>query len=457
MAERTSLSSPSDRIPFGAWWMLTVLLSFYTLSFVHRVVISILVEPIKATLGLTDFELGLVIGPAFGISYFVFSYIFGLAADQTSRRLVIFVGITLWSLCAGFTGLATGFVLLAIFWAGVGAGEAGLTPAAFSSMADRFPPRRLATVIAIYQMGSKFGTALAYTLGAATLALATTLDHVDWPIVGRLEPWQMTLAFIGFPGVLLALLAFTFKEPARSASTASVDRRRGGAPLAPFLKAESRALLPMAVGFASITITLYSITSWTPTYMSRQFGWTPMQYGPPLSIISLLGAGSMVIKGVIVDWLYGRGMRDAHLRFFTWMLAATLPLGAVIFFLSDPWLFLISYGILQVVTLQFVVFMGATLQLFVPSDLRARVTGLFLGSFTLLGLGAGPTLTAFLTDFVFGDETKLGLSLAATNCLTIPLAWLSLRYALPRVNEALDRREAEERNSADILDAPLPA
>ncbi|ALC14124.1 MFS transporter [Sphingopyxis sp. 113P3] len=428
-----------NRVQIGAWWMLAVLLTLYTLSFVDRIVISMLVDPIKQTLGLSDVDMGIVIGPGFGVAYCIFGYIFGLAADRLSRRHVIYGGVTLWSLSAGLSGLAGNFIGLLGFRAGVGAGEAALTPAAYSLITDRFPHRRLTTAMAIYQMGAKLGASVAFAVGGISIAFATTLQHQNWPVIGTMEPWQIALGLTGLPGAALALLVYTFHEPVRDAT---IKEKADRAPLLQFMRAERQALLPMAIGFASIAITMYSLTSWTPTYMSRQFDWHPAQYGPALSVISLLGAGSMIVKGMIVDWLYGRGIRDAHLRFFTWLLAATTPLGAVAFFIRDPWVFLVVYAIMQVVALQFVVFMGATLQLLVPPELRGQITGLFLGFFTLLGLGAGPTFTALLTDYLFRDEAKLGYSLAVTTCLTIPLAWLSLRAALAPVNAAFDRRDA---------------
>lgn len=433
----------ADRVPFAAWWMLTVLLSLYTLSFIDRIVISMLVDPIKATLGLSDVQMGLVIGPAFAISYAIFGYVFGVAADRLSRRLVIYGGVTLWSLSAGLSGLAANFGSLMAFRVGVGAGEAALTPAAYSMLTDGFPRRRLTTALAIYQMGAKLGMAAAFAIGGISIAFAAQIQATHWPVVGNMEPWQIALALTGLPGALVALLVFTFREPPREASL-----KKPGRPvraLLPFLRSETRALLPMAIGFASIATAMYSLTSWAPTYMSRQFGWHPAQYGPALGVIGVLGAGSMVVKGMIVDWLYGRGMQDAHLRFFTWLLAVSIPIGAVTFFVTDPWLFLVLYAILQVVALQFVVFMGATLQLFVPGELRGQVTGIALGLFTLIGLGVGPTFTAMLTDYVFQDEGKLGLSLAATICITIPLSWLCLRLALRPVRAALDRASEETR------------
>lgn len=429
-------------VPMGAWWMLAVLLALHTLSFVDRIVISMLIDPIKTTLALSDVEMGLILGPAFGVAYCIFGYVFGLAADRMSRRTVIWGGVTLWSLSAGLSGLATNFVTLLGFRAGVGAGEASLSPAAYSLLADRFPRRRLTTAMAIYQMGAKLGSAVAFTVGGLSIVYAASLTRSGWPVLAGMEPWQVALALTGLPGVLIAFLVFTFREPARTGTAAN-----GGTQvvaLMPFLRSEWRALLPMAIGFASISITMYSFISWTPTFIGRQFDWHPGQYGPALGVISMLAAGSMVLKGIVVDWLYARGMQDAHLRFFTWLLAIAMPLGAVAFFIPDPLWFLIAYGALQVIALQFVVFMGATLQMFVPSRLRGQLVGLFLGLFNLIGLGVGPTFTAILTDYVFGSEAKLGYSLAATACITIPLAWLFLRLALKPVNAALSRQRALE-------------
>ena len=133
--------------------MLVVLLLLYTLSFVDRIVISMLLDPIKRTLGMSDTQISIAVGAAFAVAYCFSAYLFGLAADRTSRRRVIFGGVTLWSLSAGLSGLAGSFLGILVFRVGVGAGEAALTPAAYSLIGDRFPPRRLTTAMAIYQMG----------------------------------------------------------------------------------------------------------------------------------------------------------------------------------------------------------------------------------------------------------------------------------------------------------------
>jgi MFS family permease len=443
----TLIPEKHSRVPASAWWMLAVLLLYYTMSFVQRIVISMVVDPIKATLHLSDVQIGLVMGPAFALSYCVFGVIFGWVADRFSRRMVIFGGVTLWSICAALCGAIASFPMMMLSRVGVGAGEAALTPAAYSMIADRFPPRRLTIAIATYQMGSKLGSAAAFTLGSLGIAYATAHSGMAVPFLGVLEPWQLALVITALPGIPLALLCFTIAEPKRGEQS---TRPVGEATmLVPFLRSEWKALTLMAVGFALIAITLYSLTAWVPAYLGRHFHLKPIQYGPVISMISVLSASSMLVKGMVVDWLYGRNMRDAHLRFYTWLLAAVIPLCAIMFFVTSPWLFLVLYGVVDVVALQFVVFSGATLQLLVPPSLRGQVTGLYLGLFTLLGLGAGPTLTAALTDYVFRDESKLGMSLAVSTCITVPGALLFLRLALGPVGKALARVRARADTMAE--------
>jgi MFS family permease len=424
--------------------MLAVLMLFYTMSFVQRIVISMMVDPIKASLHLSDVQLGLLMGPAFALSYCIFGVLFGWAADRFPRRLVIFGGVTLWSVCAALCGAIASFPSMLMFRVGVGAGESALTPAAYSLITDRFHTRRLTVAIAIYQMGAKFGAAAAFTLGSLGIAYATVHAGATLPMLGHLEPWQLALIITAVPGVVLALLTFTFKEPART--TDSGAKMDAPMPLLPFLRGEWAALSLIAAGFALSAITLYSLNSWVPAYIGRQFHWAPTRYGPIISLISLFSAGGMIVKGMLVDWLYGRGMRDAHIRFFSWMLAASIPLCATAFFVTNPYIFLVMYGVIDVVALQFIVFSSATIQLLVPSALRGRVTGLYLGMFTLLGLGVGPTFTAALTDYVFHDETKLGWALALSTCITVPGSFLLLRLALGPVGRAL-ARASEQRDA----------
>jgi MFS family permease len=431
-------TAAKEKTPLGAWWMLAVLLLFYILSFMDRYILTMLVDPIKADLGLSDLEMSLILGPAFAVCYGIFGVPLGWAADRYPRRWVIFLGVCFWSLATATTGFSKSFAMLFLTRMGVGVGEASLSPAAFSLMADRFPQHRLTLAISIYQTGVKIGSAAAFTIGAVAIAFATALGPYSLPLIGELAPWQMVMMMLGAPGVVLALLVFTFTEPPKKVvRTASGDT----VAVTAFVKANLKLLSLMMVGFCLVSICAYSQASWVPTYFSREFGWKPTQYGPAISIVNLAAASSMLLKGWIVDWLYSRGMQDAHLRFYTWLLIAATPVGTIAFMVDNPILALLMYGILQVVAIQYIVYMAATIQIVVPAHMRARVTGAFMAALTIFGMGLGPTVVALLTDYVFADEQMLGWSLTITTAATLPLAWLILRSALGPVRTAMAETE----------------
>jgi hypothetical protein len=176
-----------------------------------------------------------------------------------------------------------------------------------------------------------------------------------------------------------------------------------------------------------------------PSFIERRFGMEPIEYGSALSLISIVAAAALVVKGAVVDYLYKRGMRDAHVRFYSWLLISMVPIVLIIFLIRDAWLFLILYGIVQLVAVPFVVYQAATISLIAPSELRGRLAAIFLFSYTMTGLGAGPMLIAGLTDFVFRDEAQIGLSLMVTVSGCFLAAFLLLRSSLRPLGEALDR------------------
>ncbi len=431
-----------DRVPFGAWWMLFVLFLLYVLSLLDRQVLSMLVEPIKNDLGLTDVEMGIILGPAFAIFYGLFGWPLGWAADRYPRRWVIYLGVTFWSLAAAASGLARSFWELLMCRIGVGSGEASLTPAAYSLMGDKFPRRRLTTAMSIYQTGSMVGTAAAFAIGGLVIGLASDITANDIPLIGHLEPWQMTLIITGAPGVLLALLVWTFSEPPRRQV-----KKIEGAPkqnFIRFLKAEWRLLVPMALGFSLMVVLGNSLISWTPTYITREFQWRPEEYGPLLGLASIASGLTMVLKGWIVDWLYARGMRDAHLRFYTWLIIAAIPVAAAAFLIKEPISFFILYAILQVLVVQFVVYVAATIHLVTPSELRAQTIAVFISIFSFIGTGLGPFITATVTDVVLGGPHMLGESLLIVSLVSLPLALLLLRVSIGQVHGAMARQDARD-------------
>ncbi|HRN59773.1 MAG TPA: MFS transporter [Chiayiivirga sp.] len=430
-------------VGFRSWWMVWVLFSLYVFSWLDRLIISMLVEPIKADLGMSDFQMSLVLGPAFAIAYALFGLPLGWAVDRYPRLWIVFFGVSLWGLATAACGLAQSFEELLLARVFVGVGEACLIPAAYSLLADEFPRDRLTLAASTFQMGGKVGSAAAFGLGALAIAYADSLHArgVSWPIVGDPESWQRVMMMVGLPGLVLAGLVFTFREPARRGVLAAAkgDNDSKGA-LYSFLRANWRLIGLMMVCFSALALIGYSLTSWVPSYITRRFGWAPAQYGPALSAMNVISAIWLVVNGRLVDRFFRRGMKDAHMRFYSWLLMLLAPAVLLLFVVSNPWVFLALYCVVQFITVPFMVYVSSIIALMAPNIIRGQLIALFLFVFTTLGMGAGPTLVGAITDFVFADEQRLGSSLmiVVVGCFVIALVAMrmSLRYLGPSIVRA---------------------
>jgi MFS family permease len=433
-----SAPAPEDRAGVGAWWTLTVLFVLYLVSFLDRNIMAMLVGPIKADLHLSDTQMSLLLGPAFAISYAVFGLPMGWLADRLSRRWVIFLGSCVFGLATAFSGLASGFVALFLARIMVGAGEASLSPAAYSLLTDRFPRRLLMRALSIYSMGIKTGAASALVLGGLMIA-AIGSTRVNLPFVGDLQPWHLVLMSTGVPAIVLGLFVFTFREPARAPRPpkGSTDGE-----LLAFLRAEWRLVVPMYGGFAIMGTFGYSLTAWIPTFMGRQFGWEAARFGPMLGAISLAAALTLPFTAWIVDRMFTRGIKDAHIRFYLWLLIASIPVIAFMFFLRSAVLFLGIWALVQVMAIPIMGYISTAIQLVSPTRLRGQMTALFLFLLTVVGGSVGPVIVAVMTDSVFHDPAKLGQALAIIGMITTPATAVLLALSLKPMREAIARRDA---------------
>src|SRR5215468_8403498 len=197
-----------------ARYVLGILVVVYVLNFLDRQILSILTERIKADLGASDAQMGFLYGTAFAIFYALFGIPLGRLADVWDRRRLISLGLSVWSLLTAASGLARSFAELALARIGVGSGEASASPAAFSMLCDAFPPAQRATVLAIYSSGIYIGAGLGLGVGGLIV------DRWDLAWAGTSPPfglrgWQVAFFAVGLPGLLLALLVASLREPVR--------------------------------------------------------------------------------------------------------------------------------------------------------------------------------------------------------------------------------------------------
>lgn len=426
-------TAPQPRAGIDAWWTLTVVSTLYVASYLNRFIITMVVPDLKASLKITDLEMGIILGPAFAFSYALFGLPFGWAADRYSRRMVILIGTILFALSTAISGLATSFLVLLLMRVCVGLGESSLSPAALSLVAQKFPKEKLTTAISIFSMGPKMGTAVAFAAGGLIVAAAAAATR-GLAIFHGVEPWRVAFLITSLPSLLLGLLCLTFREPALPPRRADAGDHDSAFR---FLIEQRRLMIPMLVGFGLLLICGQSLISWVPAYLQRVFHWTPLGFGPVLGLISTIGAASLVVKGMIMDRLFARGIRDIHIRFYTWLLIATFPISAATFVVPGRMAFVACYFVVGVITIPCIAYASVAIQMIAPPHLRGRVFATFSIPLALVG-GLGPPLVGALTDYLFADESKVGWSLTLLLCTAIPLAIVALRMCLPGLRRAVD-------------------
>src|SRR6266851_3833712 len=198
-----------------AWYVIFILMVCYTLSFVDRQILSLLVGPMKRDLAISDTRIGLLQGLAFALFYGLMGLPLGRLADTRNRRNVIIVGVVLWSFLTGACSAARSFWSLFLARMGVGVGEATLSPSAFSLITDYFPKEKLGLALSVYSMGIFIGSGLALIAGGSVVDAVTRIPAVTLPFLGAVAPWRFTFLIVGAPGLAIALLLFSVREPVR--------------------------------------------------------------------------------------------------------------------------------------------------------------------------------------------------------------------------------------------------
>ena len=209
----TSLPWPR---PAYAWYVVALLVAAYAFGVVDRIVIGLLVQPIKADLQLSDTEIGLIQGLAFSIFFALFGLPVGIFVDRWRRGPVLYLGVLLWSLATMACGFAKSFPSLFCARVVVGAGESTTVPGSSSLIADYFPPQQRPKAYGIFNMGGSIGIGIAYLLGSVAIGVAAAAQDGLPFIFADLKEWQVVFVLVGAPGVLLAaVMLLTMREPQR--------------------------------------------------------------------------------------------------------------------------------------------------------------------------------------------------------------------------------------------------
>jgi MFS family permease len=399
-----------------AWYVVLVLVVCYTLSFIDRQILSLLVGPMKRDLGLSDTRVGLLQGLAFALFYTIMGLPLGRLADTKNRRNLITIGIAFWSVMTMLCSAARSFGTLFLSRIGVGVGEATLSPGAFSIITDYFPRERLGRALSLYSMGIFIGSGLALIVGGSVVQMTAKMPAIDVPILGMIASWRFTFLIVGVPGLLIALWALTIKEPLRKNLLMNKDgapSRLSTAQVIEQIRVRWQSIFGISFGMVFQSMCTFAFTAWGPAFFQRIHHWTPAQTGRTLGVIVITcGCLGMYTGGVLADRWAKAGIREGHLRPGVISGVGVLVFFVAAFLQTNPWMTaaLLAPGIFCLGLP-----MGnsyAALQLILPNQVRGQVSALFFFIFNLGGQTMGPLLPGLFNDYLFKSEAMLGPSLA---------------------------------------------
>lgn len=412
---------------------------FSLLAVTDRQIIALLVQPIKADFQLTDTEIGMLQGLAFGMCYGIAGLPIGWAVDRYPRRLILFLGIGFWSLSATLCGLARDFTSLFAGRMAVGVGEASNNPAAVSLISDLFPPHRASVPFGVFSAGFYIGTGLSLAIGGLIIGMFAVDELVHLPVFGNVAPWQAVFIITGLPGLFFAPLAFLICDPRKKTRATASHSKEAPSLLTLQFRARGRVTSHAFAGFAIASMVTVAIGGWTPAFLSRSHGWAPEQIGWPFGMaVCLSGIVGSLGGGWLLDRTSTSGILDAHFVVPGFCTLASLPLLAGAYFMPTPHLALISLALGLTIFSVIAPTSFAIWRRIVPAPLRGRMVALFVLVAGLLGGGVGPVAVGWVTDHVLGDERLLGHSLALVitiAMLSMALIFLSGRGALRSVDD----------------------
>jgi MFS family permease len=409
---------PSRRV---AWYTVFVLMVCYTLSYCDRQILAFLVGPMEQDLHISDTEVGLLQGVAFVLVYSIFGLPMGALADRFSRRNIVAAGVVVWSLMTALSSIARSFVSLALARMGVGIGEATLSPCAFSMISDSFPKERLGSALSVYTMGIQLGSGLALIIGGVVAQAVSHMAPLDLPLAGSIAPWRLTFLMVGAPGLLIALLLFTVREPARRAlllDSSGAPARLGLRQCLAQVRERWRSTLGLSLIIGCQATCNYALLGWSPTFFDRLHHWPKDRTGLVLGLTTLgCGCAGLFAGGRLSDRWQSQGMSDSALRVgLISLIGVLLTLAPAMLMPQASWT--VALLVPAVFCIGLPIGCGyAAVQLIFPNQARALVSAIVIFAVALIGLGFGSALPGWLNDHLFHDRNKIGYSISITVAL----------------------------------------
>lgn len=402
-----------------AWYGVVILTLAYILSFLDRQLLSLVVTDVKSDLDLTDSQVSIILGFAFALFYTTMGIPIGRLADKKSRRTIIGIGITVWCFMTAVTGIVKTYAQLFIARIGVGVGEATLSPSALSIISDYFPKEKRGTAMGFFNMGVSVGSGIALILGGQIVAYFADFPPIILPLVGQIYEWQALFIFIGIPGLLVALLMSTIKEPSRKGKMTVVNESGSSSEeisikdTIRFIYQRKEAYGWLFLSMACSVLIGYAFLSWLPTMYIRSYNIGIPTITLWLGVAFLIGGPfGATMSGWLGDKLYKKYNNSSHVMLFAYSMII-LTVAAVLVPLMPSYQTATLMFIPQIVTAAGQTALAPVAMINItPNQLRGQVTAVYFFVISMTGYTLGPTSVALITDFIFKDESLIMYSMS---------------------------------------------
>tara|TARA_E500000305_G_scaffold75550_1_gene61277 strand:- start:28369 stop:29721 length:1353 start_codon:yes stop_codon:yes gene_type:complete len=424
-----------------AWYVIGILFLVTVLSQMDRQLPTLLVGPIRAEFGISDTAFSILQGYAFAIVYTLAGIPLGRLVDRSHRRNMILIGLVFWSVMTICSGLAQTYWQLFAARMGIGVGEAVLAPAAYSMIADYVRPHRRGRALALYYMSIGIGSGASLFIGGLVLQ-SLPPEGLSLPFLGQMDNWRWMFLFAGAPGILVAVLLFSVREPRRQ-ETRSADKGAASQPsiaeVLAYLKAHRATFSRVLIYPSILAIIGYGSLAWAPALMQRRFAMPTSDAAVIIGVlIAVCGTIGTLISGWLSDYWHRKQAPAARFRVTLVGQVILLPTVSIWALMPHPYL---SCALLGLSLIGLAIAQTAAppaIQEVAPNRMRGQLIAIYLLFGGLLGIGLGPTLVAVITDYVFADESMLhwsiALSAAPVSLLGLWLCWSGQKpYAQTRL------------------------
>ncbi len=404
------------------WYVTFIFLFAFIFSLIDRQILNLLVIPIQNDLLLSDTQISLLQGFAFVITYVLLSVPIGRLVDKFNRIKIMISGVVIWSITTFTCGLSRNFYELLFARMGVGAGEAALSPAAWSVLADYFRPERLSFPISIYLMGPYLGAGLAMILGAYVLDLTSGREAIYIPLIGSLAPWQITFIIVSLPGIIITGLLLTVKEPKRKNIKSNSEKIPNWSEVISFMLLNKRIYTSLHIATPFLVIMLYGLQAWSPTILVRVYDWELSNAGRVYGLIALLFGSTGVICGPLLSKvLKNLSISSSGLKVCVLGVSLAGISISLLPFQNDSFYALICIAIASFCIPLPLALVTTIMQEVTPNPMRGVVNGMYVVSTNVIGLAIGPFLVAFGTDYIFNDPNLIAYSLSLVAVIVAPI------------------------------------